>query len=190
MSAPQVRASWLKYTLRFAKRQGGGLGERLMHAAGDALRDEIYHAGPLGWLPAASFIQLCASVREAYGTDGARDFWRESLRSAIDQPLIRPLAHGGLFLFGRTPLGLYRRTPQSWALVTRNMGEMVAEDGPHERSVWLKVRGLPIGCRNLALLGMWEGGFVGEAAFLGERARVETDASGLAQGRSDFLVQW
>lgn len=187
---PQVRASWLKYTVRSAKRYAAPHGQRVLDAIGPALRAEVREAGSLSFMPAERFIAVCTAVRDALQVEGARAFWQRSLRDCINEPLIRPLAHGGVFLFGRSPEGLYRRTPQAWGLVTRHAGDLVTEPGPEPNTVIMHARELPPVCRSMALLHMWEGGFVGQAQFVDSWARVETDARLLDQGSADFLVRW
>lgn len=187
---PQVRASWLKYTVRSSKGYRAPDGPRILEAIGDELRAEIRKAAPLSWMPAERFIDLCSAVRTALGIPGARAFWQTSLHDSIQQPLIRPLALGGLYLFGRSPAGLYRRTPQAWALVTRRTGEMWTEPGPDEESLWIKVRTLPDEARKHDLLHMWEGGFVGQAQFVDCHASVETHDGELTLGNASFLVRW
>lgn len=190
MGGEQVRASWLKYTMRGVRRQPGDAPARVAKAAGEPLVRTIREATALAWLPGSKFIEVCESLTTALGVDGARRFWADSLRDAIDQTLIRPLAWGGLQLFGRTPAALCRRTPQAWALVTRQMGEMRVLPGSEERRIAIAVEALPPSCRELALLHMWEGGFVGQAEFVGEKAQVDTDAHELANGRATFVIRW
>jgi hypothetical protein len=129
-------------------------------------------------------------VRDTLGVAGAHAFWRKSLGDSVEQPLIRPLAMGAIYLFGQNPIALYRRTPQAWALVMRRAGVMSTEPGPDDDSIWLQVRGLPESCRSPALLNMWEGGFVGQADFLKFQATVETNDGHLMLGDADFLVRW
>ena len=187
---PQVRSSWLKYTVRSAKQYPLPDGQRILEAIGDELRSEIRKAPPLAWMPFEDFIKVCEAARTALGVAGARAFWRKSLHDCVDQPLIRPLAMGGLYLFGQSPDGLYRRTPQAWALVTRRGGEMSTEPGPEPDSIWLRVRSLPDEGRSPALLNMWEGGFAGQADFVKFNATVITNDGHLALGDADFLVRW
>lgn len=187
---PQVRASWLKYTVRSAKRYAAPHGQRVLDAIGPELRAQVREAGSLSFLPAERFIAVCNAVRDALQIEGARSFWQKSLRDCINEPLMRPLAHGGVFLFGRSPEGMYRRTPQAWSLVTRQAGQLSVEPGPEPNSVILHVRELPAVCRTNALLHMWEGGFVGQAQFVEFWARVETDDRMLGQGSADFLIRW
>jgi hypothetical protein len=187
---PQVRSSWLKYSVRSAKLYSAPDGQKILEAIGPKLRSEIRTAPPLAWMPVESFIAVCQAARDALGIAGARAFWRKSLHDCIQQPLIRPLAMGGLYLFGQTPDGLYRRTPQAWALVTRRAGEMTTEPGPERDSLWLHVRALPQESRSSALLNMWEGGFVGQADFVKHDATVETNDGHLMLGNADFLVRW
>jgi hypothetical protein len=187
---PQVRANWLKYTVRSAKRYPAPAGPRILDSIGDTLRTAIRAAGPLGWQPAEDFIALCRAIREGVGVEGAQAFWRKSLNDSINEPFIRPLALGGLYLFGFTPAALYRRTPQAWALVTRDAGQMSTESGPETDSLLMKVRDLPPACRSMDLLYMWEGGFVGQADFTDCDATVLTDTRALERGAADFLIQW
>jgi hypothetical protein len=189
-SLPQVRASWLKYTVRSSKNYAAPEGPRILDAIGAELRAEIRKAGPLSWMPAEHFIALCAAIRTALGVQGARAFWKKSLHDSIQQPLIRPLAMGGLYLFGHSPAGLYRRTPQAWALVTRRTGEMSTEPGPDPDSLRITVTALPEEARSQALLNMWEGGFVGQAQFVDCHAKVETHDEQLTLGNATFLVRW
>ena len=187
---PQVRANWLKYTVRSAKRFPGPAGARILALMGEPLRSSIRSAAPLAWQPAEHFVALCRAIREAVGVEGAQTFWRRSLHDSINEPFIRPLALGGLYLFGFTPAALYRRTPQAWALVTRDAGQMSTESGPETDSLLMKVRGLPPQCRSMDLLYLWEGGFVGQADFVDCDATVLTDTRALDRGDADFLIQW
>jgi hypothetical protein len=141
-------------------------------------------------MPFEDFIAVCQAARTALGVSGARAFWRRSLHDCIEQPLIRPLAMGGLYLFGKSPAGLYRRTPQAWGLVTRRGGEMSTEPGPEPDSMWIRVRGLPEEGRSPALLNMWEGGFAGQADFVKCETIVATDDGRLPLGDTDFFVRW
>jgi len=190
MAEEKIRASWLKFTMRCVRRQPANVPTLVKNAAGPELLTEIYEAAALAWLPGASFIALCESLRGALGATGARDFWASSLRQAIDEPLIRPLAKGGLTLFGRSPGALVRRTPQAWSLVTRGMGNLRVEPAEDERSLWMHVEELPLSCRTPALLIMWEGGFHGQAAFIDETVEVDTDASELGRGVAHFHIRW
>ena len=187
---PQVRANWLKYTVRSAKNYAAPDGPRILDAIGNELRGEIRKAAPLAWLPVETFIDVCKAVQSALGVAGARAFWRKSIHDCIDQPLIRPLAVGAMYLFGQSPEALYRRTPQAWALVTRRSGEMSTQPGTEKNSIWLQVRSLPEECRAPALLHMWEGGFVGQADFFKCKATVETNDGHLLLGNADFFVRW
>jgi hypothetical protein len=187
---PQVRANWLKYTVRSAKKYPAPAGARVLEFIGDELRSSIRAAGPLAWQPAEHFIALCSAIRAALGIEGAREFWRGSLHSSINEPFMRPLALGAVYLFGRTPAALYRRTPHAWALVTRGVGHISTEPEPQPASLWIRVHGLPAPCRSMDLLHMWEGGFAGEADFVDCDAKVQTDARGLELGEANFLVAW
>ena len=172
------------------------LREALRHAPrGAHPRGDRARAAPRDPTPARScssssgFIDVCTAVLNALNADGARAFWQKSLHDCIDEPLIVCLLMAG-FLFGRSPEGLYRRTPQAWALVTRNAGDLSVEPGPEPRLLWLHVRDLPPVCRVSALLHMWEGErSVRRSSWISTLAWTPT-ISLLAKGSADLLIRW
>ncbi len=188
---PQLRANWAKFTMRCVKRAGEPLRGQLLAAIPDALRLEIREVGPLDWLPARVFVELCEAIRAGAGSDGARAFWRQSLRDAIRQPFIQPLARGALFLWGKTPTALVRRTPQAWQLVSRNCGELKAVESGDPSTITLRVENLPSGCRKQGLLLMWEGGLMAVLDAVDTAGLVDTRAEQFAAlGSADFVARW
>ena len=191
MSLPQVRANWAKFTMRCAKRAPEPLRQQLLSAIPAELRAEIRAPGPLEWLPARVFVELCEAIRMGAGAAGARAFWRQSLRDAIRQPFIQPLARGALFLWGKTPSALVRRTPQAWQLVSRNCGELKAIESGNENSISLRVEQLPAVCRRQGLLLMWEGGLSSQLDAVDTAGTVTLQADQFATlGCADFVVRW
>jgi hypothetical protein len=186
-----MRANWAKFTVRCAKRTSEPLRGKLLATIPDALRAEIREAGPLEWLPARVFVELCEAIRFGASSLGARAFWRQSLRDAIRQPFIQPLARGALFLWGKTPLALVRRTPQAWQLVSRHCGELKAVESGEEGSVTLRVEQLPHVCRKPGLLLMWEGGLMAQLdAVDAEGTVVARPEQFSTLGTADFVVRW
>jgi hypothetical protein len=186
-----MRANWAKYTMRCAKRAAEPQRTALLSAIPDALRAEIREVGPLEWLPARVFAELCESIRAGAGPEGARAFWRQSLREAIRQPFIQPLARGAFFLWGRTPAALVRRTPQAWQLVSRNCGEMKAIESEEQGAITVRVEQLPAVLRKQGLLNMWEGGLMGQLDAIDAEGSVVTRAEQfLALGTADFVMRW
>jgi hypothetical protein len=145
----------------------------------------------LEWQPAELFMRLCEALTTR-GDDFARAFWRYSLHASINQPLISVLVSGGTAVYGRNPAALYRRTPRAWNLVTRGCGDMRVVEGEGDDRLSLVVEGMPLSCRtSQALLRMWEGGFAGQADFVGCRVKVETFAPDFASiGRAKFVLHW
>jgi hypothetical protein len=155
------------------------------------LRADIREAGPLEWIPARTFVELCEAIRLGAGPVGARSFWRQSLRDAIRQPFIQPLARGALFLWGKTPTALVRRTPQAWQLVSRHCGELKAIEAGEETAITLRVEQLPIPCRKQGLLLMWEGGLMSQLDAVETAGTVTVRAEQfLGFGSADFAVRW
>jgi hypothetical protein len=188
---PQLRANWSKFTIRSAKRAPEPLRSELLGAIPVDLRAEIREAGPLEWIPARVFVELCEAIRLGAGPVGARAFWRQSLRDAIRQPFIQPLARGALFLWGKTPTALVRRTPQAWQLVSRNCGELKAIETGEETAITLRVEQLPVPCRKQGLLLMWEGGLMSQLDAVDTAGTVTVRAEQfLGFGTADFVVRW
>jgi hypothetical protein len=186
-----MRANWAKFTVRCAKRASEPLRGKLLSAIPDALRAEIREAGPLEWIPARVFVELCEAIRFGATAVGARAFWRQSLRDAIRQPFIQPLARGALFLWGKTPMALVRRTPQAWQLVSRNCGEMKAVESGEETSITLRIEHLPVTCRKQGLLLMWEGGLMSQLDAVDADGSVVSRAEQfLSLGTADFVARW
>jgi hypothetical protein len=186
---PLFRAGWAKFTVGTIKRWPHQERARLIDAVGAELRATIRGASSLSWQHGAVFLGLCERIAGC-GADTARAFWRYSLRASIDQPLIGTLVQGGLALWGATPLALYARTPRAWSMVSRHCGELRIHDEPSQAV--LEARGLPpIARRHEGLLRLWEGGFCGQADFVGCRAEVTTDASQFASaGAVRFTIRW
>jgi len=151
----------------------------------EALRAEIREATSLEWIPARIFVELCEAIRLGAGPVGARTFWRQSLRDAIRQPFIQPLARGALFLWGKTPTALVRRTPQAWQLVSRNC------EAGEETAITLHVEQLPAPCRKQGMLLMWEGGLMAQLDAVDTAGTVSVRSDQFATlGNADFAVRW
>jgi hypothetical protein len=191
VNLPQVRANWAKFTIRCAKRAAEPVRATLLSAIPPELRAEIRETGPLEWLPARVFVELCEAIRTGAGAAGARAFWRQSLRDAIRQPFIQPLARGALFLWGKTPSALVRRTPQAWQLVSRHCGELKVVETGEESSIILRVEQLPASCRRQGLLLMWEGGLSSQLDAVDTTGTVTMRAEQFATlGTAEFLIRW
>lgn len=157
-----MRANWAKFTVRCAKRAVEPQRGALLSAIPDALRAEIREAGSLDWIPARVFVELSEALRTGVGSLAARAFWRQSLRDAIRHPFMQPLARGAIFLWGKTPSALVKRTPQAWQLVSRNCGELKAVESGAQNAITLRIEHVPPVCRKQGLLLMWEGGLMAE----------------------------
>jgi hypothetical protein len=187
---PEIRAAWCKFAVRTIKRQTGELGERLRRGFPDELRAEIRAAPRLGWCELRTFTDICRWVVATTGMEGARTFWHNCLYNSIDQPLMRPLVHSGLFVFGRNPAALIKRTPLAWNIVARHCGQMAAHEGPGEAQIQYEVTELPIGLRQLAFLAVLQGGFLAQIRYVGCEGTVTCDANTLGLGRTSCDIRW
>lgn len=191
MPAPQLRANWAKFTVRCVKRSAEPMRGALISAIPAELRAEIREVGALEWLPARVFVELCEAIRTGVGAAAARAFWRQALRDAIRQPFIQPLARGALFIWGRTPAALVRRTPQAWQLVARHCGELKAIEGGDEYSITLRVEDVPLSCRKQGLLLLWEAGMMAVLDAVEHAGVVQVRADQfLSTGTAELLVSW
>jgi hypothetical protein len=191
MDQPQVRANWLKLVIHSAKRAPESLGGPILARIPDEMRREIRVAGRLAWLPATKFVHLTDAIVEAAGHEGARGFWRQMMRLAIDVPFMRPLLNGALFLWGDTPAGLVRRTPQAWHLVAKNCGDFKAIEVDEPNAIIFRCDNVAPLFRAPSLVPMWEGGLESEVDWVGVKGSVETHADKLAaRGVVEFIVRW
>jgi hypothetical protein len=186
-----MRANWCKFTVRCAKRAPEPLRAAILAAIPSALRDEIREASALDWLPARVWVELCEAIHVGGGAMGARGFWRQSLRDAIRQPFMAPLARGALFLWGKTPAALVRRTPQAWQLVSRHCGELKAVEVSDASRIILRVEQLPVPCRKQSLLLMWEGGLMAQLDAVDTAGTVTLHSEEFAAtGNAEFHLRW
>jgi hypothetical protein len=186
-----MRANWAKFTVRCAKRAPEPLRSALLAAIPSSLRAEIREASSLEWIAARVWVELCEAIRIGAGPAGARAFWRQSLRDAIRQPFMAPLARGALFLWGKTPAALVRRTPQAWQLVARHCGELKAVESGEAGTITLRVEQLPASCRKQGLLLMWEGGLMAQLDAVDTAGTVSVKSEDFTTlGNADFVVRW
>ena len=181
----------MKLVIHSAKRAPASLGPPILSRLPEDMRREIRVAGRLAWLPATLFVQLTDAIVDSVGEDAARGFWRQMMRLAIDVPFMRPLLNGALFLWGDTPAGLVRRTPQAWHLVTKNCGDFKAIEVSEPNAIIFRSDNLVPLFRAPSLVPMWEGGLASEVDWVGVEGTVETHAERLAaRGLVEFLVRW
>jgi hypothetical protein len=130
MAEALIRANWAKFSVGCIKKLDPSARDKVLAVVHSDTRRRIRDAPPLGWLPADVFLDLAQAVYEGLGAEEATSYWRMNLRRSMEQPFVRPLAEGGMFLFGRSPAGLVRRTPHTWKLVSRHCGrwEVDADD--------------------------------------------------------------
>jgi hypothetical protein len=183
------RAFWAKFTVATAKRAMDPLRSSVLNAIGPALREEIRSYATLEWQPARVFVGLCSAI--ARDEELAIRFWRHSLRQSIAQPLIRTLVDGGISLFGRSPVALYRRTPRAYSLVSRECGELSFRETVQPATIVLRLADVPLAYRQRGLLLMLAGGFRGQADFCMCEADVQIhDEAFVSHGAAEFIVRW
>jgi hypothetical protein len=185
------RAFWAKFTLATAKRAPEPMRSLILQAIGAELRAEIRKAATLEWLPARVFVDLTGAIASC-DERLAVAFWRYSLNQSIAQPLISTLVDGGISVFGRSPMALYKRTPRAWSLVSRECGEVSVEEGTQPRTALVRLAGVAPDYRtHPGLPLLLAGGLRGQADFCKESAEVEMRLEQYASsGLAEFRVRW
>src|SRR4051812_20404510 len=114
--APQFRANWTKLTLKFLRARPAPERDPILTRIGVDVLGQVRAAGVFEWLPAPLHLAVANSIHDTLGADGGRRFWRDLMEVSFERSLLKPLVDGGLRLFGRSPLGILRMTPQAYSL--------------------------------------------------------------------------
>ena len=155
----------------------------------EPLREEIRATGPLEWVGLSLYLRAAETIYETLGHEATIEFWSEQISKAFDASLMRPLATGGLFLYGRNPGSMYRLLPKAYSLVFRNAGDIdVHLDGDHGAE--MVFTNLPPAMRRPAVLAHFRGNCHGVLRYLGFEGEVEMDETRLAEGTLRFAVRW
>jgi hypothetical protein len=185
--APCIRANWTKLALKFLRQQPA-LGEPILaRVNGDTLQ-QVRAAGVFDWLPAELHLSLAEGARVALGAEGARRFWRDLMRLSFERSLLKPLFDGGIRLFGRSPHGILRMTPQAYQLVTRACGRVRVEPGGGPGAVLLTFEDLPALLRTHTWVEICTGNCDATLDALQVTGSVTSDFHALAQGRFTVLT--
>jgi hypothetical protein len=181
--APQFRANWTKLTLKFLRQRSAPDRDPILTRVGGDVVARVRAAGVFEWLPASLHLSIADAVHAALGDEGSRRFWRDLMMLSFDRSLLKPLVDGGIRLFGRSPLGILRMTPQAYQLVSRDCGVVRVEPGPVAGGVRLSFEGLPAALRVPAWVEICAGNCEAALAALDLRGTVTTDSRALGEGR-------
>jgi hypothetical protein len=184
--APQFRANWTKLTLKFLRDRAAPDRDPILTRVSGEVLAQVRAAGVFEWLPASLHLAIANAVHGALGQYGSRRFWRDLMVLSFDRSLLKPLVDGGIRLFGRSPLGILRMTPQAYSLISRDCGVVRVDPGPGPGSVRLTFDALPPQLRVPAWVEVCAGNCEAALAALDLRGTVTTDASALDDGR--FVV--
>ena len=182
----EVRASYCKAAIAAAKRHDHR--EALLSRL-EPVRAVVRRASPLGWIDARNFADITAVVFAVLGRHGAEVFWCERLTAALNRPLMRPLAQGGVFLYGNEPASIIRMTPKSYPLVFRGCGRPAVD--VENGVATLTLHDLPPVLRTEGLAACYSGHCLAAAEFSGTHAHVHVDLEGLERkGRLTLTTRW
>ncbi len=182
----EVRASYCKAAVAAVKRhrRAPALLTRL-----EPVRDVVRQATNLGWVDARHFVEITRATLHVLGAQEAQRFWADRLGAALNRPLMRPLAQGGMFLYGNDPASIIRMTPRAYPLVFKDCGtpRVVVGDG----SVRLSIREMPDSVRDPGIATCFGGHCVAAVEFAGARGEVLIDDQDLTNaGRLELITHW
>jgi hypothetical protein len=180
-ATPQFRANWTKLALKVLRTRP----ERdavLARIGGDVL-GQVRQAGVFEWLPAPLHLAIANAIHAVLGEDGGRHFWRDLMQVSFERSLLKPLVDGGTRLFGRSPHGILRMTPQAYQLVTRGCGVVRVSSAESPGSVLLTFSELPPMLRVPIWVEICMGNCEAALLALGLRGTVTADSRELAQGQ-------
>ncbi len=152
-------------------------------------RSVIRQASRLGWVPADCFVAITEATLAGLGRDGAQDFWSSRLQASFELPLMRPLAQGGVFLYGNDPGSIIRMTPKAYPLVFRECGFTDVE--VEDRSATVRIDDLPADLRTDGVVHCFAGHCRAALAFTGGDGVIEIDDRSLGpSGTLTLRTAW
>jgi hypothetical protein len=189
---PTVRASFAQLVVARAKRVPEPGRGRVLDAIG-AARAVVRSAFPLGWVPAATFMDLADAIDRELAPDVAATFWRTFMTDALVQPMMKPfVAVTGPLLGTRDPRTLIKRAPQVHGFVTRGCATLLlarVEPGFAE----LRLRGMVPALRRSESFVRCYAGTCEAVLVFAERdpaGAVRIDTSRLFAGEASMHVAW
>jgi hypothetical protein len=126
LSAPAVRAHFLKLSLRALDRAEPALRERA-HALLGAELSEIASARGLSWLPLERLLAMSAAAAEYGGEEALRALVHDTMRLAFESPVWHRVIRIAIDTFGLRPPQVARWAPSIYRLAFRGTGKMRVE---------------------------------------------------------------
>ncbi len=182
-AAPCIRANWTKLALKFLRQRPAPERDPVLARLGDDALRKVRAAGVFDWLPAPLHLSLVEALRATRGDEEARRFWRGLMLASFDRALLKPLFEGGLRLFGRSPRGILRMTPQAYQLVTRDCGSVRTESNDGDGGILLTFSELPPPLRVPGWVEVCAGNCEAALDALGQQGTVRIGSRELADGR-------
>lgn len=182
----RVRASYCK----------GAISAMKQHERAEALLDRVIRArapiraaSNVGFVTADTYVELTDATFEVLPREHVERFWGDRLLDAFGRPLMRPLAYGGLRLFGHHAGSVLRMTPQAYALTYRELGSVSVESSGRCRSA-VRILDLPPLFRRPSIVANFSGHAWAALHFAGQAGFVAPDTSRLQSGELVLEVSW
>lgn len=119
---PSIRAGFLQSNLAAIEALGTTVAERVRVRIGTDRVARIEEASRIAWLPLELDIAVAEAVEAEVGRPGLRSWLRAGVERSAATPLLSPFLSSARAIFGLTPHGFLRRTPQMWSVMYRDCG--------------------------------------------------------------------
>lgn len=118
-------------------------GEAIVQRIPTSTLEQIDNAARTDWLDASVMLDIDEAIEAVEGRAAYHAFWRRFPVSAIDLPLLRPLATGLMRVF-TSGAGLVKLLPRTFGLVTKDMATFEVDLDASARSAEFYLRGLAL----------------------------------------------
>ena len=153
------------------------------------LRAQIVEARPSEWLAIEANARMMKALHDTLGPEQFVDFYlRQMARAETDSVFGRFIA-GVTRLVARTPASRLANLPRGMDLAQRDCGEMAVSEQWDGGAV-VEIHGIPPALRTPIYAKSMEAPMIYAVSTTGATARVQGDASRLADGHLRFRVEW
>lgn len=122
-SEPAVRASAVRDSLAFLDQFQAGASAQVLACVPAESREVIESTPRSGWISIHHDHHTVDAIVELFGRDRALEYWRQSLISLIDKPLLKNFVSGMVMVMGRKPASVVTFFVKGWSLAYRNLCE-------------------------------------------------------------------
>jgi hypothetical protein len=186
---PSIRASLLQANLAALDMLGTAAAARIRKRLGPQVIEAIEKAEGDGWLPVEHDVALTEAIEAELGRLATRAWARNAMLRTAEQPLLSPILRSARTVFGLTPHGILRVTPQLWNALYRDCGHLTYEREEARRARVELFDAAPAIARSTQYLEGVAGVLEGTLELAGEKGHVAVAIDAIACTAS-FACRW